>query len=115
MARAQTRSSGSLCAPMARITRQQVDRIADLARLSLRNDEAEAMERDLERILDYVESLTRVDTEGVVPTAHPLAMATPLRADEPAAPMDPALAVANAPASAGTAFLVPKVIDEEGS
>ena len=115
MARAQTRASGSLCAPMARITRQQVDRIAELAQLSLRGDEAEAMERDLERILYYVESLTRLDTEGVVPTAHAIAMETPMRADEPAEPMDPALVVANAPASAGTAFLVPKVIDEEGA
>jgi aspartyl-tRNA(Asn)/glutamyl-tRNA(Gln) amidotransferase subunit C len=98
---------------MARITRQQVDRIAELAQLSLSGSEAEAMERDLERILDYVAALTRVDTEGVVPTAHAIAMPTPMREDEPSPPMAPELVVANAPASAGTAFLVPKVIDEE--
>ena len=43
-------------------------------------------------------------------------MPTPLRADVAAAPIDPELAVANAPQRAGTAFVVPKVIesDDEG-
>ncbi len=100
---------------MARITREQVDRIAELARLSLEGEEAAAMERDLERILDYVADLQELDTEGVMPTAHAIALATPVRPDEAAVPMDPELAVANAPESAGTAFVVPKVIDEEGS
>ena len=100
---------------MARISRQQVDRIAELARLSLDGEEAEAMERDLERILDYVADLQELDTEGVTPTAHAIALATPVRPDEAAAPLEPELAVANAPESAGTAFVVPKVVDEEGS
>jgi aspartyl-tRNA(Asn)/glutamyl-tRNA(Gln) amidotransferase subunit C len=100
---------------MARISREQVDRIAELARLSLGVDEAEAMERDLERILDYVADLQDLDTEGVTPTAHALTLATPMRPDEAAEPMDPELAVGNAPESSGTAFKVPKVIDEEGS
>ena len=100
---------------MARITRQQVDRIAELARLSLAAEEAEAMERDLERILDYVAALQELDTQGVAPTANAISLATPLRPDEAAAPMDPERVVANAPEVAGTAFVVPKVIDEEGS
>ena len=100
---------------MARITRQQVDRIAELARLSLEGEEAEAMERDLERILDYVATLQELDTEGVTPTAHAIELATPVRPDEAAEPMDPELVVANAPESVGTAFVVPKVIDERGS
>jgi aspartyl-tRNA(Asn)/glutamyl-tRNA(Gln) amidotransferase subunit C len=99
---------------MARITRQQVDRIAELSRLSLDGDEADAMERDLERILDYVAALQQLDTEGVEPTAHAIVLATPVRSDEAVTPMDPESAVANAPESAGTAFVVPKVIDEEG-
>ena len=100
---------------MARITRQQVDRIAELARLSLEGEEAEAMERDLERILDYVATLQELDTEGVTPTAHAITLATPVRPDEAVEPMDPELVVANAPESVGTAFVVPKVIDERGS
>lgn len=73
------------------------------------------MERDLERILDYMASLQELDTEGVEPTAHAIALDTPLRSDQPAAAMDPELAVANAPQRAGTAFVVPRVIDAESS
>jgi aspartyl-tRNA(Asn)/glutamyl-tRNA(Gln) amidotransferase subunit C len=100
---------------MSHITRQQVDQIAQLARLSLTDEQAELMERDLERILDYVAALESLDTEGVEPTAHALQLATPVRPDVAAEPMDPERAVANAPDAAGTAFVVPKVIDEEGS
>lgn len=70
------------------------------------------MQRDLERILDYVAALQELDTEGVEPTASAIQIATPVRRDEATAPMDPERAVANAPESAGTAFVVPRVIDE---
>ena len=100
---------------MARITRQQVEYIAELSRLSLSEAEALAMERDLERILDYVASLQEVDTEGVEPTAHAIALETPLRSDRAAVAMDPELALANAPERSGTAFAVPRVIDAEAS
>ncbi len=73
------------------------------------------MQADLERILDYVAALAELDTLGVEPTAHAIAVATPLRPDEPDPPLDPEQVVANAPEKLGTAFLVPKVIDEEGS
>ena len=100
---------------MSRITREQVERIAELSRLSLSDAEAAAMERDLARILDYVAALQDLDTEGVEPTSHPIALPTPMRADAAVPAMDPERAMANAPARVGTAFVVPKVIDEEGS
>ena len=100
---------------MARITPQQVASIAELCRLSLSEAEALVMERDLERILDYVASLQELDTEGVEPTAHAIALDTPLRPDRAAVAMDPELVVANAPERAGTAFVVPRVIDSETS
>lgn len=88
--------------------------VATLARLSFSQEEAAAMARDLEQIMGHVRALDALDTEGVPPTAHAFELATPLRADRPAAPLDPELAVANAPERQGTAFLVPKVL-EEGS
>lgn len=101
---------------MSRITRAQVERVVSLARLTLDSDEQARMERDLGAILDYVETLGQVDTEGVEPTSHVLPLATPLRDDVPEAPLDPELAVANAPEAHGSAFVVPKVIagEEEG-
>ncbi len=88
--------------------------VAGLARLAFEADEAAAMAKDLEQILGHVRSLDALDTEGVPPTAHGFERATPLRADQPAEPLDPERAVANAPERQGTAFLVPKVLEEEG-
>jgi aspartyl-tRNA(Asn)/glutamyl-tRNA(Gln) amidotransferase subunit C len=99
---------------MSRIGPSDVAHVAHLARLALSPDEIEAMTRDLEQMLDYVAALDALDTEDVTPTAHGFELATPLRPDVPVAPLDPELAVANAPERQGTAFLVPKVLDEEG-
>jgi Asp-tRNA(Asn)/Glu-tRNA(Gln) amidotransferase C subunit len=46
-------------------------------------------------------------------TAHVIPLATPLREDEPGEVLSPELAVANAPAPRGTAFTVPRVLDDE--
>lgn len=98
---------------MSRIDREDVERVARLARLRLSDEEAAEMTADLDRILGYVDLLEEVSTEGVEPTAHVIPLATPLRDDVPAEELPPELAVANAPASEGTAFAVPKVLDDE--
>jgi aspartyl-tRNA(Asn)/glutamyl-tRNA(Gln) amidotransferase subunit C len=98
---------------MSRISAEEVEYTAHLARLELSPDERDAMTRDLDRILDYVAALQQLDTEGIEPTSHPIPVPTPLRADEAAVPIDPALAMSNAPQAEGTAFVVPKVIDSE--
>jgi aspartyl-tRNA(Asn)/glutamyl-tRNA(Gln) amidotransferase subunit C len=101
---------------MTHITREEVERVVALARLSLSEGELDAMAQELEAILSYVETLGRLDTQGVPPTAHVLPLATPLREDRPAAPLDPELVMANAPEHTGSAFIVPVVIEgEEGS
>jgi aspartyl-tRNA(Asn)/glutamyl-tRNA(Gln) amidotransferase subunit C len=98
---------------MSRISREEVEHVARLARLSLEEGEVDAMARDLDQILDYVTTLQTLDTEGIEPTAHAIPLDTPFRADEPQAGMDPELAISNAPESEGTAFVVPKVLDGE--
>ena len=100
---------------MSRITREDVERTAELARLSLSDDEVEAMTHDLGRILDHVDQLQGLDTEGIEPTAHAIPLATPMRADRASAGIDPELALANAPLREASAFVVPKVIDGEES
>jgi aspartyl-tRNA(Asn)/glutamyl-tRNA(Gln) amidotransferase subunit C len=99
---------------MSTIGPSEVAYVAGLARLALGEVEAEAMARDLEQILGHARSLEALDTDEVPPTAHGFELQTPLRADRPADPLDPELAVSNAPARQNTAFLVPKVLEEEG-
>jgi aspartyl-tRNA(Asn)/glutamyl-tRNA(Gln) amidotransferase subunit C len=93
--------------------REDVERVAALARLAMSAEELSRMARELEAVLGYVAALERVDTRDVPPTAHVVPLATPLREDTPAPPMDPALALANAPESDGSSFVVPKVIEAE--
>jgi len=96
---------------MSRITREEVERIASLARLSLAPEEAERMTSQLGALLDYVALLGELDTRDIEPTSHPVPIATPLREDRPGTPLAPELALANAPESEGSAFAVPKIIE----
>ena len=102
-----------MSSPGSRIGRDEVLRVAALARLRLSEQEIAGLTRDLDRILAYAQSLREVDTRGVPPTTHVMPFATPLRDDVPAAPLDPERALANAPQAAGSAFVVPVVIEGE--
>ena len=98
---------------MSAIGREDVERVVALARLALDEDELSRMARELDAVLGYVASLSRVDTRDVPPTAHVVPLATPLRDDVPSAPLDPEQALANAPEREGSSFVVPKVIEAE--
>jgi aspartyl-tRNA(Asn)/glutamyl-tRNA(Gln) amidotransferase subunit C len=98
---------------MSRISRAEVERIAHLARLRLTEAEAADAARRLDAILDYVAQLEAVDTSGVPETSFVIPLATPMREDVPGALLPPELAVANAPAPRGSAFTVPRVLDDE--
>jgi aspartyl-tRNA(Asn)/glutamyl-tRNA(Gln) amidotransferase subunit C len=98
---------------MVRISRAELERIARLARLRLDDAEAADAMLRLEAILDYVAQLDAVDTTGVPATAHVIPLATPTRDDVPSGLLAPELAVANAPAARGSAFTVPRVLDDE--
>ena len=99
---------------MSRIGPSDVAHVAALARLALSSDEVASMTHDLEQILDHVATLEDLDTEGIPPTAHSLELATPMRPDRPEPPLDPEVALANAPEREATAFLVPKMLEGEG-
>jgi aspartyl-tRNA(Asn)/glutamyl-tRNA(Gln) amidotransferase subunit C len=53
---------------MTQISRDDVQRLAQLSSLQLSNDETDALAQDLEHILDYVEQLSELNTDGVEPT-----------------------------------------------
>ena len=93
--------------------REDVERVAALARIELGEEELSRMARELESVLGYVAALSRVDTRDVPPTAHVVPLATPLRDDVPETPLDPSQALLNAPESDGSSFVVPKVIEAE--
>lgn len=94
-----------------KITRDDVNRIAKLARLSLGDAEADAMTKQLDAILEYVALLQNLDTNGVEPTSQIADRPTPMREDEPGASLSQEAALANAPKAGGGGFVVPKTVD----
>lgn len=95
---------------------QEVDWVAHLARLQLTPAELETMTRQLGSIVAYVDQLKTVNTDGVEPLAHPLAVSNVFRDDEPAPSLPVADALANAPERRTNAegkqfYAVPAVLD----
>jgi len=91
---------------------EDVARIAQLARLALTDDELDLFARQLVGILAYAEQLQDIDTAGVPPTSHPLALTAALRKDEvrPSLPRDEAVQAAPEPDIAAGLFKVPRVL-----
>jgi aspartyl-tRNA(Asn)/glutamyl-tRNA(Gln) amidotransferase subunit C len=88
-----------------------VRRIAQLARIAVRDDEVPHLQDELNAMLDFVEQLSEVDIEGVEPMTSVTPMEMKKRAD---VVNDGNIAddiVKNAPATEGHFFLVPKVIE----
>jgi aspartyl-tRNA(Asn)/glutamyl-tRNA(Gln) amidotransferase subunit C len=99
----------------ARVTVEDVGRVAELAHLELKPDETGAMLHDLNAILDYVAELNELNTAGVAPLAQVTelldAAGGGLRADVVFPSLDRATVMAEAPETNGIFFKVPKVIE----
>lgn len=95
-----------------KLTEKEVLYVADLANLSLSAAEIERMGHQLGGILEHMDKLAEIDTEGVVPMTQFLATeADALRADIERPSLANELALENAPAAAAGYFKVPKVIE----
>jgi aspartyl-tRNA(Asn)/glutamyl-tRNA(Gln) amidotransferase subunit C len=93
------------------LTPDEVRWVAHLARLELTPAELETMTRQLSAILDYVNQLQQVPTEGVEPLAHPLPIHNVFRDDEPAPSLPVDAALVNAPDRKGDFYGVPAVLE----
>lgn len=88
-----------------------VDHITGLARLSLSEDEKEAMVADLSKILAYIEKLNELDITGVEPTSHVLDLVNVVREDKPRPSIALDEALLNAPDRADDFYRVPRIIE----
>jgi aspartyl-tRNA(Asn)/glutamyl-tRNA(Gln) amidotransferase subunit C len=100
----------------AKVTVEEVERVAELAHLELKPEETPAMLRDLNAILDYVAQLNELDTKGVMPLAQVSELQDGqgcgvLREDVPMPSLDRAAVMTQAPETDGVFFKVPKVIE----
>jgi aspartyl-tRNA(Asn)/glutamyl-tRNA(Gln) amidotransferase subunit C len=93
------------------LSRDQVLRIARLARIELAGSEAETLERELNGILALVERMAEVDTRGVEPMSHPEDAGQRLRDDRVTETGERAAFQSVAPKVEDGLYLVPKVIE----
>lgn len=97
---------------MASISREDVEHVADLARLHLTDEEIGRMQVQLSKILDAVETLRDVDTSHVGPTASVIQLENVMREDEASTPMPREVTLANAPLRDDPFLRVPTVLEE---
>jgi aspartyl-tRNA(Asn)/glutamyl-tRNA(Gln) amidotransferase subunit C len=94
------------------IDKEHVAYIANLARLSLSDREAESFAGQLGSILDYIEQLNKADTANVEPTAFIAPAHDPLRDDAETPSLPPETLLINGPKVKNGYFAVPKVINQ---
>jgi aspartyl-tRNA(Asn)/glutamyl-tRNA(Gln) amidotransferase subunit C len=93
------------------LSQDQIRSIAQLARITVRDEEAEMVRERLNRVLGLIDQLQAVDTAGVEPMSHALDLVQPLRPDAVTESDQRERFQAGAPAVRDGHYLVPKVIE----
>ena len=93
------------------VDKATVEKIARLARIRLADERKEPIAQDLNRILNWIEELSEVDTDGVAPLASVTGHSLPLRRDEISDGDVADKVLSNAPEEASSFFVVPKVVE----
>jgi aspartyl-tRNA(Asn)/glutamyl-tRNA(Gln) amidotransferase subunit C len=92
------------------ISIQEVEKIADLARLFLTDDEKKQLSKELNVILEYMDTLNELNTSNIKPLSHPLDLVNVFREDQLGESLSTEDALKNAPDKTDKYFKVPKVI-----
>ncbi|MBL3554993.1 MULTISPECIES: Asp-tRNA(Asn)/Glu-tRNA(Gln) amidotransferase subunit GatC [Marinobacter] len=93
------------------ISREDIEKVAVLARIRVDDEQVSELEKDLGNILDLVDQLSAADTDAVEPMAHPLNAVQRLRPDEVTETNQREAFQAIAPATEKGLYLVPRVIE----
>ena len=93
-----------------KITKNEVLHVADLAQLDLDEELIDRFAGQIGEILEYVDTLNKIDTKGITPTSHAIFLSNAFRDDEERPHLDNDVALANAPEKEDGDFIVPKVV-----
>jgi aspartyl-tRNA(Asn)/glutamyl-tRNA(Gln) amidotransferase subunit C len=94
------------------LSREEVQKVALLARLDLDPDELDKMTTQLSQIVQYIDLLSQLDTRDIQPMAHPSGIVNVFAKDEVQPSLDREDALRNAPRHDGVCYLVPAVLGE---
>ena len=98
---------------MSTLSRDEVARVAALARIELTDPEIDRLAGELVVIVDSIAQVSEVATPDVPATSHPLPLTNVFRDDVPEVPLTAEAALAGAPASEDGKFLVPQILEED--
>jgi aspartyl-tRNA(Asn)/glutamyl-tRNA(Gln) amidotransferase subunit C len=93
------------------VTKDDVKKVARLARIRVADEALEPLSKELSGILDWIEQLNEVDVEGVEPMTSVVDAKLPLRADEVTDGNRQDEVLANAPRTEDGFFVVPKSVE----
>ena len=94
-----------------KISSREVEYVANLARLEITDQEKDKFTAQLNDILGYIDKLNELDTKGVEPMSHAIAVTNAFREDKILDSIGTEQTLANAPDARGEFFRVPKIID----
>ena len=94
-----------------KVDQQTIDKLLLLSQLSLLPEDREKLLGDLSSIVELIDFMQTIDTEGVEPLSHPLEVPQRLRADEPETSLDQEQYQAIAPQIRDGLYLVPRVLE----
>jgi aspartyl-tRNA(Asn)/glutamyl-tRNA(Gln) amidotransferase subunit C len=94
-----------------KLSTSDVEYVAKLARLEITEAEKQKFTAQLNDILLYIDQLNELDTTGVAPMSHAIAVTNAFREDRVVESLGTQKALANAPSARGEFFRVPKVIE----
>lgn len=97
----------------SRISREEVARIAALARITLGEDELTHLASQIDGILDAVAVVQEAAGADVLPMSHPIEVNNVSRPDVIVPSLSPEAALSGAPASEDSRFRVPQILGEE--
>ena len=95
-----------------KITEELIDHIAHLARLEFQGEDKVSIQKDMERMIEFVDKLSEVDTANVEPLIFMSEEMNRLRDDEPEVTLTHEEALKNAPKKDSDYFRIPKVLDK---
>ena len=94
-----------------KISDETIEYVGILAKLELSEEEKEAAKKDMEQMLDYIDTLNELDTTGVEPMSHVFPVQNVFREDVVAHGDDRENILKNAPEEKDGSFVVPKTVD----
>lgn len=94
-----------------KISKKDIEHVADLARINITDDEKVALEKELSSIIDFADKLSELDTNGIEPAAHAIHIQNVFRKDEVVPSYKREELIENAPEKQAGCFAVPRIVE----